>query len=267
MLTVGPSLHLRDIYSSPPFESGFWHSAGHLSQPPSCDDHSPDGSSPFCSDDALPRDAPSDAQMATLAPRPGPAIIQRANSLQASDTSHTSASTADTSVSHSKTSPVSSIGESISSVVHKPAPAPVHIPPARPVRPLPVPPTPTFASTSTLKLSNQDSHSTLGKSAQGPASKTTPGATQTLTKSKTIPPRKLQRARSEAAERTPPPPPSAYGPRRISDDEPWVSISVQPVLAERLPRADVGTYSSSALLRAKHHTHVFVILLPKFAIF
>ncbi|KAF8602356.1 hypothetical protein BDV93DRAFT_197627 [Ceratobasidium sp. AG-I] len=179
--------------------------------------------------------------MATLAPRPGPAIIQRANSLQASDTSHTSGSTADTSVSHanSKPSPVSSIGESISSVVHKPVA--VHIPAARPARPLPVPPqpapAPTSASTSTLKLSNQDSHSTLGKSS-GPASKTTPGATQTLTKSKTTPPRKLLRTRSEALERTPAPPPSSYAPRRISDDEPWVSISVMPAVAERPPHVD-----------------------------
>ncbi|QRV94790.1 RhoGEF domain protein [Ceratobasidium sp. AG-Ba] len=183
--------------------------------------------------------------MATLAPRPGPAIIQRANSLQASDTSHTStasstASTTDastnTSASHSKPSPVSSIGESISSVVHQPLQP---IPPARNARPLPIPPTlspplsPGLTSTSTLKLSHQESHSTLGKSSQANLQKPTSSSTLPLTKSKNVSGRKLSRTRLDTNSPVQPPP-SAFTSRRMSDDG-WVSVSVMPVLAERQP--------------------------------
>ncbi|KAG8737238.1 hypothetical protein FRC10_008408 [Ceratobasidium sp. 414] len=183
--------------------------------------------------------------MATLAPRPGPAVIQRANSLQASDTSHTStasstsaAASTNTSVSYAKPSPVSSIGESISSVVHRPP-----IPPPRAVRPLPIPPTvssptsPSLMSTSTLKLSHQESHSTLGKSSQANPQKPASASTLPLTKSKNAPSRKLSRARLGSGTDAPPapqPPPSAFNSRRMSDDG-WVSVSIMPVLSERSP--------------------------------
>ncbi|KAG9121923.1 hypothetical protein FRC07_001900, partial [Ceratobasidium sp. 392] len=183
--------------------------------------------------------------MASL--RPGPAVIVRANSLQASDTSHTSTASSasadastNTSVSHSKSSPVSSIGESISSVAPK---SPLFIPPARLSRPLPIPPSlspptsPGLTSTSTLRLSHQESHSTLGKSSQANLQKPTSGSTLTLTKSKTTPPRKLGRTRPASDVDSPPasqPPPSAFNTRRMSDDG-WVSVSIMPVLSERSP--------------------------------
>ncbi|KAG9101240.1 hypothetical protein FRC06_003248 [Ceratobasidium sp. 370] len=185
--------------------------------------------------------------MATLAPHPGPAVIQRANSLQASDTSHTSTASStsadastNTSVSHAKPSPMSSIGESISSVVYK---SPIPIPPARTIRPLPIPPTvsaptsPGLTSTSTLKLSHQESHSTLGKSSQANYQKPASASTLPLTKSKNTPTRKLSRTRLGSDTDAPPapqPPPSAFNPRRMSDDG-WVSVSIMPVLSERSP--------------------------------
>ncbi|CAE6462031.1 unnamed protein product [Rhizoctonia solani] len=156
--------------------------------------------------------------MASLAPRPGPAAIQRANSLQASDTSHTSASTTDASTSNTsastspiKPSPVSSIGESIG--CSPVAPVPVCAVPLRPVRPLPIPPTGSAAltSTSTLKLTHQESQSTLGKSSH----KLSASHSQTASK----------RDRSR-------PPPSSFTPHQADDDR-WVSISVLPSLAER----------------------------------
>ncbi|KAF8753945.1 RhoGEF domain [Rhizoctonia solani] len=131
--------------------------------------------------------------MTSLAPRPGPAVIQRANSLQASDTSHTSASTTDASTSNTsastsptKPSPVSSIGESIGS-------------------------SPIVPAQLTLKLSHQESQSTLGKSSLKPS----------ISHSQTA----QRRDRSR-------PPPSSYIPHQADDDR-WVSISVLPALAER----------------------------------
>ncbi|CAE6399276.1 unnamed protein product [Rhizoctonia solani] len=156
--------------------------------------------------------------MTSLAPRPGPAVIQRANSLQASDTSHTSASTTDASTSNTsastsptKPSPVSSIGESIGSSPI--VPAQLCTIPLRVARPLPIPPAPSPAltSTSTLKLSHQESQSTLGKSSLKPS----------ISHSQTA----QRRDRSR-------PPPSSYIPHQADDDR-WVSISVLPALAER----------------------------------
>ncbi|KAG8767849.1 hypothetical protein FRC12_005999 [Ceratobasidium sp. 428] len=212
----------------------------------------------ICSDerfsDARPRSDP--LPMASL--RPGPAVIQRANSLQASDTSHTSASSTstsadastNTSVSHSKSSPVSSIGESISS---PPKPAlSLPLPPARTVRPLPIPPSlspptsPGLTSTSTLRLSHQESHSTLGKSSQPNLAKPASGSSLSLTKSKNTPPRKLGRARPASdADPQPQPPPSAFNTRRMSDDG-WVSVSIMPVLSERSP-AGTCVYASDVI--------------------
>ncbi|KAG8693993.1 hypothetical protein FRC08_008769 [Ceratobasidium sp. 394] len=194
--------------------------------------------------------------MATLAPRPGPAVIQRANSLQASDTSHTSTASSNsadastnTSVSCTKPSPVSSIGESISSVRKLPV-----IPPARTIRPLPIPPTvspptsPGLASTSTLKLSHQESHSTLGKSSQANLQKPASASTLPLTKSKNTPARKPSRSRLASATNAPsapPPPPSAFNSRRMSDDG-WVSVSIMPVVSERSPgTCALGRFSRS----------------------
>ncbi|CAE7217095.1 unnamed protein product [Rhizoctonia solani] len=156
--------------------------------------------------------------MASLAPRPGHAAIQRANSLQASDTSHTSASTTDASTSNTsastspdKPSPVSSIGESIGS--SPVVPMPVCPVPLRPPRPLPIPPTasPALTSTSTLKLSHQESQSTLGKSSV-----------------------RMSTSQSQAASRRDRtrPPPSSFTPHQTDDDR-WVSISVLPALSER----------------------------------
>ncbi|CAE6406680.1 unnamed protein product [Rhizoctonia solani] len=156
--------------------------------------------------------------MTSLAPRPGPAAIQRANSLQASDTSHTSASTTDASTSNTspstspiKPSPVSSIGESIGS--SPVVPTPVCTVPLRATRPLPIPPAaaPALTSTSTLKLSHQESQSTLGKSSLKPSASQSQAA--------------QRRDRSR-------PPPSSYIPHQADDDR-WVSISVLPALAER----------------------------------
>ncbi|CAE6466406.1 unnamed protein product [Rhizoctonia solani] len=156
--------------------------------------------------------------MASLAPRPGLAAIQRANSLQASDTSHTSASTTDASTSNTsestspiKPSPVSSIGESIG--CSPIASMPVCPAPLRPARPLPVPPSasPALTSTSTLKLSHQESHSTLGKSS----------LRLSASQSQTAPRRDRSR-----------PPPSSFTPHQTDDDR-WVSISVLPALSER----------------------------------
>ncbi|KAH7338931.1 hypothetical protein B0J17DRAFT_396854 [Rhizoctonia solani] len=155
--------------------------------------------------------------MTSLAPRPGPAAIQRANSLQASDTSHTSASTTDASTSNTsastspiKPSPVSSIGESIGSSPVVSIPVCV---PRRHSRPLPIPPTasPALTSTSTLKLSHQESQSTLGKSSH-----------------------KLSASQSQTASRRDRnrPPPSSFTPHQTDDDR-WVSISVLPPLSER----------------------------------
>ncbi|KAG8732945.1 hypothetical protein FRC11_009888 [Ceratobasidium sp. 423] len=173
--------------------------------------------------------------MASLAPRPGPAAIQRANSLQASDTSHTSASTTDASTSNTsastspvKPSPVSSIGESIG--CSHVAPVPVCAAPLRPVRPLPVPPTASTAltSTSTLKLSHQESHSTLGKSSLKLAA----------SQSQTAPKRDRTR-----------PPPSSFAPHQADDDR-WVSISVLPALTERTDSGERQVDPGSR--RAKH---------------
>ncbi|EUC56686.1 RhoGEF domain protein [Rhizoctonia solani AG-3 Rhs1AP] len=157
--------------------------------------------------------------MASLTPRLGPAAIQRANSLQASDTSHTSASTTDASTSNTsesaspiKPSPVSSIGESIGG--SPVAPMPVCTVPLRATRPLPIPPTasPALTSTSTLKLSHQESQSTLGKSS--------------LRHSHTA----SRRDRSR-------PPPSSFTPHQTDDDR-WVSISVLPALSERIDASE-----------------------------
>ncbi|CAE6416476.1 unnamed protein product [Rhizoctonia solani] len=176
--------------------------------------------------------------MTSLAPRPGPAAIQRANSLQASDTSHTSASTTDASTSNTsastspiKPSPVSSIGESIGS--SHVAPIPVCTVPRRLSRPLPIPPTvsPALTSTSTLKLSHQESQSTLGKSSH-----------------------KLSASQSQTASRRDRnrPPPSSFIPHQTDDDR-WVSISVLPALSERTDATSSGQRQAEPGPRLTNH--------------
>ncbi|CCO29812.1 hypothetical protein BN14_03833 [Rhizoctonia solani AG-1 IB] len=102
--------------------------------------------------------------------------------------------------------------------------------PLRTTRPLPIPPTasPALTSTSTLKLSHQESQSTLGKSSLKPSASQSQAA--------------QRRDRSR-------PPPSSYVPHQ-GDDDRWVSISVLPALAEG---TDIGERQANTGPRVTKH--------------